>query len=523
MCSLTFSKRSGRGRRIALLLTAAWLAGAPCAQGQARAKTRPSPIAQFDADVARMVEAWNVPGLAIAVVRNDSVLLAKGYGVRELGKPDPVDAGTRFAIGSTTKAMTAMALGMLVDEGKVRWDEPVITYLPGFRLSDPYVTRELTVRDLLTHRSGLGNADRLWSGNDYTPDEIFRRVGRLPLSYGFRAGWVYQNIMYALAGEVVHAASGMSWDAFITARILAPLGMSATVTRLSAVSGQPNVATPHGEIDDTLRVITNRPVDAVAPAGSVWSSVGDMAKWMRFLLDSGRVGGRRLLAPSTFNELFTPQVMADRSTYPTLGIARPRFFTYGLGWFLHDYAGQGVAMHTGSIDGMSAIIGLLPDKRLGVYVLANADHAELRHALMFEVFDRFGGTAAAAGAKHDWSAEVLALTRGQRDRAREARRQALERRVTGTSPSLAIATYAGTYRHAAYGDVEVTARGDVLHAHFGTAFDGDLTHWQYDTFRARWADRRSGEAMLVFSPDGAGSVSTVKLLGLTFARVPSAR
>lgn len=503
-----------------LMLTAAWLAGAPCAQGQARAKTPASPIAQFDADIARMVEAWKVPGLAIAVVRNDSVLLAKGYGVRELGKLELVDAGTRFAIGSTTKAMTVMALGMLVDEGKVRWDEPVITYLPAFRLSDPYVTRELTVRDLLTHRTGLGNADRLWSGNDYTPEEIFRRVGTLPLSYSFRAGWVYQNIMYALAGEVVRAASGMSWDAFITSRIFMPLGMTATVTRLAQVSGQPNVAVPHGEIVDTLRVISNRPVDAVAPAGSVWSSVGDMATWMRFILDSGRVGGKRLIAQSTFNEIFTPQVMADRNTYSTLGIVRPRFFTYGLGWFLHDYAGQGVAMHTGSIDGMSAIIGLLPDKRVGVYVLANADHVELRHALMLEAFDRFGGTAGGvAGTRRDWSAELLALYNSQRDRARETQRLQVQRRVTGTTPSLAIAKYAGTYRHLTYGDVQLTVRGDTLHARFGNAFDGALTHWQYDSFRARWDDRRSGDAMLVFAPDGTGGVGTLRLLGLTFARV----
>lgn len=485
------------------------------------AAARSAAVAQFDADVGRMVAAWKAPGLAIAVVRNDTVLFAKGYGVRELGKPGAIDTETRFAIGSTTKAMTTAALAILVDEGKVRWDEPVITYLPAFRLSDPYVTRSLTVRDLVTHRSGLGNADLLWMGSDYSLDEVFRRVGTLPLAYPFRAGWVYQNIMYAVAGEVVHAASGVTWDEFVRTRLLTPLGMHRTVTRLADLAGQPNVATPHATIDDTLRVTQNRPVDVVAPAGSVWSSVDDMSRWMRFLLDSGRVGGKRLLSTSAFNELFTPQVMADRSTYPTLSLVRPRFFTYGLAWFIQDYAGQGVAMHTGSIDGMSALIGLLPEKRLGVYVLANGDHAELRHALMYEVFDRFGVTPEATRGTRDWSAAFLAHYDAQRRRARAA--VAESRRDVGAGPSLPLERYVGTYRNVTFGDVHVTARGDALHARFGSSFDGDLVHAQYDVFRARWADRRSRESMLTFLSDGAGHVSAVKLLGLTFNRADAAR
>ena len=468
---------------------------------------------ELDTYVARAVRDWRVPGLAIAVVKDDSVVFAKGYGVRELGKPGAVDAGTRFAIGSTTKAMTAVALGMLVDEGKVRWDEPVITYLPGFRVGDPYVTRELTVRDLLTHRGGLGNADQLWAGVDYSSEEISRRVATLQPAYSLRSGFIYQNIMYAIAGDVIAAASGVSWATFLRTRIFAPLGMTATEPTLGALAGQANVATPHMEIRDTIRPVANRPVDAVAPAGAVWSSVGDMAKWARFILDSARVGGKRLLTAATYREIMSPQVVAPTSMYTTMPLVRPHFFTYGLGWFLHDYAGEAVAMHTGSIDGMSAIIGLIPDRRVGVYVLANLDHAELRHALMYRVFDLYSGRP-----PRDWSRELLALNAGIDARADSARRQQEQRRVADTRPSLPLDRYAGTYANPTYGEAVVTVRDGALHFAFGSGRSGRLTHWHYDTFESRWEDIRMTPSLVVFAPDGAGGVSSVRAFGITFPR-----
>jgi CubicO group peptidase (beta-lactamase class C family) len=476
---------------------------------------------QFDAYVARAVRDWHVPGLAIAVVKDDSVVFAKGYGVRELGKAGAVDAGTRFAIGSTTKAMTVVALGMLVDEGKVRWDDPVIKYLPTLQLSDPYVTRELTVRDLLTHRSGLGNADLLWAGADHSMADITRRIRNLAPAYSFRSGFIYQNIMYSLAGDVVAAASGMPWDAFLRARIFTPLGMTSTEAKLSDVAGKPNVATPHMEIGDTMRVIANRPVDPVAPAGSVWSSVGDMSKWMRFVLDSGRVGGKRLLSAAAYKEIFTPQVVAPPDMYPTTALTRPHFFTYGLGWFLHDYQGQAVTMHTGSIDGMSAIIGLVPDKRMGVYVLANSDHAELRHALMFQAFDMYAGTASKPA--RDWSADLLELYGGLHAQAVAAERKQDGSRVTGTHPTLPLERYAGTYSEPTFGDVVVSVRDGVLALELGSTRAGKLEHWQYDTFRAHWDDVRSKPSNVVFAPDGAGGVATLRAFGVTFTRPRQAR
>jgi CubicO group peptidase (beta-lactamase class C family) len=486
---------------------------AAAASADAQRAARPVALNDLDAYITRAVAEWRIPGLAISIVKDDSVVFVKGYGVRELGKPGAVDAGTRFAIGSTTKAMTAVALGMLVDERKVRWDEPVITYLPGFRVGDPYVTRELTVRDLLTHRGGLGNADQLWASAGYPADEIMRRVATLPPAYSLRSRFIYQNIMYAVAGDVIGAASGMPWAQFLRTRIFEPLGMKATEATLAALDGQSNIATPHGEIADTIRPITNRPVDAVGPAGSVWSSVGDMAKWARFILDSGRVGGKRLLSEATFRELLSPQVIAPREIYSTMPLVRPHFFTYGLGWFLHDYQGQAVAMHTGSIDGMSALIGLIPDRRLGVYVLANLDHAELRHALMYRVFDMYSGNA-----PRDWSKELLALYSGLERQADSARRDQIQRRVAGTRPSLPLDRYAGTYTSQTYGDAVISVRNEALQFAFGRGRIGTLTHWHYDTFQAKWDDVRMDPSFVVFAPDGAGGVSSVRAFGITFTR-----
>lgn len=441
------------------------LAGVIASSTLLGAQRVPPPVTreQLDAYVARAVRDWHVTGLAIAIVKDDSVVFAKGYGVRQLGKPDLVDVGTRFAIGSTTKAMTAAVLGMLVDAGKVGWEDPVIKHLPDFRLSDPYVTRELTVRDLLTHRGGLGNADMVWYGADYTSTEIVRRIRTLPLAYSLRSDWVYQNIMYAVAGDVVEAASGMPWETFLRTRLFTPLGMTSTEPTLAGVSGQINVASPHDVIDDTLRVITNRTVDPVKAAGSVWSSVADMAKWMRFILDSGRVGGRRLLSDSTYAELLSPHAIADAAIYPTTSLVRPHFFTYGLGWFLHDYDGQAVAMHTGSIDGMSAIIGLIPDRRLGMYLLANVDNAELRHALMYQVFDLFSGRP-----PRDWSAEILEFYRERREKGRAEARAQEKSRVARTRPSLPLERYTGTYSNPTFGDVIITAPRGALHLEFGS-------------------------------------------------------
>jgi CubicO group peptidase (beta-lactamase class C family) len=448
------------------------LAGSPAAQ--------PTPLAGFDELVTRAMKDWRIPGLAMAVAKDGKIVIERGYGVRQVGQPDAVDSHTLFAIGSTTKAMTAALVGMLVDDKLLAWDDPVVKHLPWFQLKDPAVTRELTVRDLLTHRGGLGNADYLWYGQSNSTEEILKRVRLIEPAYSVRSSFIYQNIMYAAAGAVIEAAGRKPWAETIRLRIFEPLGMRDSIATAATLNAHSNIAAPHDIVGGKVRVIENMSVDPVAAAGAVWSSASDMAKWMQFLLDGGRAGGsdrKPLISDTTFAELFKPQTIAPFEMYPTTSVVKPHWMTYALGWFQQDYRGRAVDFHTGSIDGMTAIHGLMRDDRLGVYVLANLDHAELRHALMYAVFDRYIGAP-----ERDWSGELLKLYTRIKRQADETRKKEEARRVHGTTPSLPLAQYAGTYSDPLRGDVEVTLIDGGLRLRYGPGFIGPLEHWHTTHF-----------------------------------------
>ncbi len=489
-------------------LVVAALAALPLSAAHAQ-KAAPD-WAAFDRYVAQAAKDWKVPALAIAVVKDDSLVFAKGYGVLEIGKNQKADEHTRFAIGSTTKAMTSASLAMLVDEGKIHLDDHVTNYIPELQLYDPYATRELTIRDLLTHRTGLPGTDLFWAHWHYTLPEVIHNLRYIKPESSFRSNWSYQNVMYALSGTIVERVSGMSWEAFIRSRIFGPLGMNESETLVSEIAGKANVSVPHYLVGDSVRVVPMRSTDLIAPAGSVWSSVSDMSKWMRFILDSGRVGDKRLIKASTFRELITPQIQAPMEEYPALELSRPNYFSYGLGWFIQDYAGQQVWMHTGSIDGQCAIIGLMPNEHLGVYVLENLDHAELRHALMYRAFDLYNG-----GPSRDWSAEVSALFARMRQGGGAVAQagQRVERPA-----SVAMEKYAGTFVDSAYGTVTVTNVNGKLRARVVTDPEADLDHWDVDSFRTHAANPRD-QIALIFTPDGTGGISAVRISGISFARV----
>ena len=507
------------------LVSLAILASAAPAQGPATSAA----IRDFDAYTAKAARDWGVPGLAIAIVRNDSVLLARGYGVRALGQPGSVDAHTLFGIMSTTKAMTAAALAMLVDDGKVSWNDPVAKWLPEVQFPDPFLARELTVRDLLTHNTGLGNADLLWTRGDMELPEILGRIRYLRPSYSLRAGFVYHNVMYGAAGEVIARASGMSWEEFVRTRIFVPLGMTRTYPtyRAAAAARDPNISRAHYRIGDSVRVIDEDLVDAVPAAGSVWSTASDMARWARFLLDSARVDGKRLISARNFAELFRPHVVVPPGGfYPTAQVTRPRWTTYGLGWYQQDYNGRYLAFHTGSLDGRTAIIGLVPDARMAVIVFGNLDHAEVRHALMLRAADVFAGTNGAP--LRDWSTELAALYGGQRRRADSLRTVNESRRIAGTRPTLPLSAYAGTYTSPAWGSLVVTERAGKLHlqAGVGSQNAGPLEHWHYDTFRVTYGDGRGGPSLVQFVLGTDGSVARLLVGGsedYSFTKAPPQR
>ena len=461
-------------------------------------------VRELDAYFAKAAKEWNVPGLAIGIVHKGQLVFAKGYGVRDVSTKAPVDTQTIFAIASTTKAITAAALGMLVDEGKVRWDDPVTKYVPTFQMYDPWATREATVRDLITHRGGLPNADNLWTHGDNSREEVIRRIRFIKPTYSFRGGYVYHNVMYTVAGAVIEAVSGMTWDDFLRQRIFQPLGMTRSVTTLAEAKTKDNRAEPHGRQNDTLRVSGNSLADGIGPAGSVWSSVADMSRWVKFLLDSGKVNGKPLLTPQTWAELFKPVTILppwNSNSAPQLRMSKPHFRSYALGWFQQDYMGRQVDFHTGSLTGMIAINGLIREEGIGVYIISNT-RSEIRHPLMFKVFDTFLGAPA-----RDWSGEMLALQRT--DDARDSTNAASRpqnQRVEGTKPSLALEKYAGTFMDpdSIYAPVTITSEDGVLRYRLGSTQAGTLEHWQYDSFRVLWDDWWRGRSTITFTvgPNG---------------------
>lgn len=493
----------------------------------AAAQSRAAQVRELDAFIVKGLRDWEIPGLTVTIVRNDSVLFAKGYGVRRLGAVGPVDAQTQFGIMSTTKAFTALAIAILVDEGKVAWSDPVTKHLPEFQFRDPFLTREATVKDLLTHNIGIGNADLLWARGDLTAADILRRVRYLPTAYTLRGGFAYQNVMYGAAGELVARVSGLSWGDFVRTRIFQPLGMTQSYTTYAAMhaAAGDNQSEPHFRIRDTIRVIADETVDVLPAAGAIWSNADDMGKWLRFLLDSGRVGGKRVVSETGFRELLKPQSFVTESEfYPTARITRPHWMTYGLGWFEQDFRGRFLAFHTGSLAGRTAMVGLLPDARTGIFIGGNLDHAEFRHALMLKALDIFAGTN--GGAVRDWSTEFLVLYKGLRDAGEKSAAERDAKRVTGTRPSLDLSAYAGTYTHPAWGDVVVTAAAGGLRVALGPTADnaGTLTHWQFDTFRGERGDGRGGKTTAVFQLGMEGGISRVLLDGsedYVFSRVPA--
>ncbi|MEO8879603.1 MAG: serine hydrolase [Gemmatimonadaceae bacterium] len=461
-----------------------------------------SPLANFDAYVARGVRDWNVPGLAIAVVKDDSVVFAKGYGVRKLGTTDSVNTHTLFANASTTKAFTSFVVELMADEGKLRIDAPVMSYMPAFRLSDPIATRQITVADLLSHRTGVPEADYIWYDDTASFPDIMRRLSYVPFNAPVRSHFEYQNITYALAGNLAADRAGTTWDKLVHERILGPLGMRETTTGTPDESSHRNLAFAHDYVNDTVRVIKRYATDNIGPAGAMYSSVADMSIWMRFLLDSARLRGKRVLSARGYADLFTPRILVDeKQFYPTAKLTHPRFQAYGEGWFLEDYRGEFVAFHTGSIDGMVAIVGLIPARNLGVVVFANRDHAELRHALMYTVFDRYIG-----GSKHDWSAEMLTMYSALREAGKQGERDIDAAHVMGTQPSLPLARYAGVYADSLFGTATVKLDGKKLVVSFGPLNIADLEHWNYDTFMAHWRDAYRGRAPMTFRLGDDGTV-----------------
>jgi CubicO group peptidase (beta-lactamase class C family) len=457
------------------------LAGAPAAL--------PISPAAIDTTVARAMKAFQVPGMAVGIVKDGKLVYAKGYGVRELAKPAPVDADTLFQIGSNTKAFTAAALAILIDEGKLHWDDKVIDHLPQFRMQDPYVTREFTIRDLLTHRSGLGMGAgdlMFFPSTDMSREEIIHGLRYLKPVSGFRSKFDYDNLLYMVAGQIVPAVTGKSWEDFVTERILDPLQMRPCAATYGRIRDRNNVAAPHVIADGKLTPIAVVDMEAVGPAGTINCSINGMAKWLETQLAGGKTpAGQQLFSAERSEEMWSMNTIIPVSPLVAT-MYRTHFSGYALGWGVQDVLGYKKVAHTGGVLGSVTWVAMIPELNLGILVFTNQESGVAMEVVGDQILDAY-----LKAPRRDW-VEIGAGYSAKREAAAKTVEEAAAKIESASAkPLLALDAYVGTYADPWRGDATVRRENDKLILKFSrTKFlEGALTPFNGNIFIVHWNDR----------------------------------
>lgn len=472
---------------------------------------------ELSSSIKTGMELWHVPGMAVAVMSRDEVFYQQGFGSTAVEGGTGVDEHTLFAIASTTKAMVVAAILILADEGKLSLDDPITRYLPELHFSDPMLTEQVMIRDLLSHRTGLPSTD-FWTFFQEMPlDEQIRRLQSVPAAAPLRTRLIYQNTMFELAGLVIERLSGMRWDLFLKERLWQPIGMNETFGARGQAGAEMALVLPYFFQDDELVAAEwDFPADLTEAAGSVWSSIHDMSRWAQFLLRDGvNAEGERLVSEAGMAEMFKPQQLASPGDfYPTVELTRPNWISYGLGWFQQDFQGRKIDFHTGSLSGLIAIIGLDRADDRGVVVLGNRDHAEMRHALLWQVMDN-----SPPEEQRDWNQEVFDLYAGLAQKQDDKWTETEQQRLPDTRPSLPLERYSGVYESPGVGRITIdsSSGGMVLKTQ---RIKLPMSHWHLDTFLVEneaWNLREFAEFRI--GPDG--SISGIHLFGEHFKPVKS--
>ncbi len=492
--------------RFSLVLLVAWCASATATNFDAE---------RFSGIVEEGMTIWHVPGMAVAVIENDQLVFQRGFGLTAVDGGKPVDEHTLFAIASTTKAMVASGILMLADEGKLDLDDLVIKHIPELHFGEASLSGQLTIRDLLAHRTGLPSTD-FWGFEQNMPlEEQIRRLQYVKPEAPPRTRLIYQNTMFEIAGLIIERASGQRWDKFLSQRLWGPLNMLETFGARGQIPGGMTHVQPHGYLQEQVRPVSwDLPVNLADAAGSVWSSIHDMSLWARFMLRGGVTqDGKRLISEEGMHSMFEPQQLSTpEDFYPTVELTKPHWRSYGLGWFEQDFQGREIDFHTGSLSGLIAIIGLDRASGRAVVVLGNRDHAEMRHALLWEVMDN----SDTAG-KRNWNRDIFELYQSLENEAAEAWEQQSRARLTDTRTSLPIEAYLGVYRSIINGDITISAAGEQLT--LATAANRyRLSHWHLDTFLVMHDDWPRG-MLMQFNLGADGKPASIKLGPDTFSRV----
>jgi len=478
-------------------------------------------LAGFDEIVNKGLQGLNVPGIALAIIIEDEVVLAKGYGFKDLENKVPMSPDTLLAIGSASKAFTVFALGTLVDEGKLDWDKPLRTYIPWFKLYDPFASERLTPRDTVTHRSGLPRHDLAWYNNTaISREELVRRLAYLKPTADLRAVWQYNNHMFLTAGYLVEVLTGKTWEDGVRDLVLKPLGMKRTNFSVADSQKDADFAFPYREKEGKLERIPFRSLTNMGPAGSINSSVNEMSRWVLVHLNGGKLKDQQIINPQTLQDMH----LAHMPTGETPEIPEVTPANYGMGWFVDSYRGHGRIHHGGNIDGFSAMVSMLPQERVGFVALANKNATGLPELLIRHATDLILGLET-----KDWVGEAAKSKVKGDEAAKEAEKKKAARRVPNTKPSHKLEDYAGEYFHPGYGDLKVAVENGQL-AFTYNFITTPLEHWHYDTFNGlRAADPVFEDLKLNFITDANGHVARLEapfeatLEPIVFEKKPDAK
>lgn len=474
------------------------------------------PVTSVDLDraVREAREVWGVPGVAVAVVRDGEVIYLQGHGVRAVGRNDPITPDTVFPIASCTKAFTTAAMAMLVEEGRMSWDDPVRKHVPYFRLRDPAADVDVRLRDLVTHRTGLLNHDLLWYRSPLSQEELIRRLAHLEPNRPFRTAFQYQSTMFTTAGRAVESASGRPWGEFVQTRLFEPLGMkSATVTTAAAESAADR-ATGHRLIGRSTQLEPWYRMEQPDAAGSICASVRDLAAWASFQLGDGEWQGKRLLSAASMEELHTPQIALRLEGKTREMNPETRLMSYGLGWLIYDHRGRLLWAHAGAIDGFRSYITLVPEEKLAIVLLSNLHQTPMNLPLSNTLLDLLLGLP-----RKDWNAHFVDLELRQQRKAAEAFHARAARRQPGTKPSRDLTAYVGKYHHPGYGDSEATLENGAL-VWTWNGHRCPLEHYHFDTFLPQYELLQDAELQFFLGADGEVERLHVSgAIGVDFQRV----
>jgi len=455
--------------KIVFLILISLLVYAPATPGKS---PKEPDLKGFEKFVTKTMDEWEVPGLAIVVIKDEKVILSKGFGYRDIKKKLNVTPNTLFAIGSCTKAFTATAMGILVDDNKLNWDSPVRDYLPTFKLFDPMASEGMTPQDLVCHRSGLPRHDAMWYNSSASRKELFDRLRYLKSSKDFRVLFQYQNLMFMTSGYLVGQVSGTTWEKFIQDHFFTPLGMNGSNFSVEDSKKAADFALPYTEKDEQVIEIPFRNIDTIGPAGSINSNVTDMANWLLLNLNKGKFGEKQIVSESSLKEIHSPQMIASK----TLRYDEMFYSLYGMGWSITSYRGHPMLSHGGGIDGFTALVSFMPKDNIGLVILTNRGGTPVPQIFAYNVYDRLLGLEPV-----DWEKRIRDQRNKAKKEAEKSKKEKGKDRKPNTTPSHPLEDYVGEYENPGYGVLYIKKDGDNLKATYNS-IEFEVEHYHYDIF-----------------------------------------